>query len=115
MKMMGTLRVRGRCRISPAVSKPSISAMLTSIRMLTRSVDAGSSGAASALGSSTALIGSARPSPPPLANQPRPQHRDELLGVDRLGQVVPGAGLDALLAITLHGLGGDRDDRDVLR
>ena len=34
--------------------------------------------------------------------------------VDRLGQVVPGAGLDALLAVALHGLGRHRDDRQVL-
>src|SRR5262245_9028224 len=158
--MIGTLRVRGRCRIRAAVSNPSISGMLTSrrmtatswsrrkrsasrpdstattfspssvstdstanrcaavsstMRMLTRSPDAGGSGARSLPPrSSVGLIGLPRSAPtPPSTDQPRPQHRDELLGIDRLGEIVPGAGLAALLSIALHGLGGDRDDRHV--
>ena len=43
-------------------------------------------------------------------SQPR-RHRQHQLGVDRLGQVVPRAGLDALLAVALHRLGRHRDDR----
>ena len=41
------------------------------------------------------------------------QHRQQVHRIDRLGQVVPGAGLDALLAVALHGLGGDRHQRQV--
>ena len=37
--------------------------------------------------------------------------RQQLLGVDRLGDVVGGAGLEAFLAVALHGLGRERDDR----
>src|SRR5262249_9710956 len=64
--------------------------------------------------SSSGLIASASRVVSQLANQPRPQHRDELLGVDRLGHIIPCPRLDALLTIALHRLGGDRDDRDVL-
>src|ERR1700688_1899457 len=46
--------------------------------------------------------------------QPAPQHRKHVLGVHRLGQVVPGPGFQRLLAVALHRLGGDRDDRQVL-
>ena len=45
--------------------------------------------------------------------QPDAQQREQLLGVDRLGDVVGRAGLDALLAVALHRLGGERDDRQV--
>src|SRR5439155_643376 len=40
------------------------------------------------------------------AVQPRPEHRQQLLGVHRLGQVVPRPGLDALLPVALHRLRG---------
>src|SRR4051812_41822194 len=43
--------------------------------------------------------------------QPPPQDRQHLLRVHRLGQVVPRAGLDALLAVPLHRLGRHRNDR----
>ena len=36
-----------------------------------------------------------------------------LIGIHRLGQVVPGARLDALLPVALHGLGRHGDDRQV--
>src|SRR5262245_18034941 len=47
--------------------------------------------------------------------QPGAKDREHLLGVNGLRQIVPRAGLDALLAVALHGLGGDRDDRQVLQ
>ena len=46
-----------------------------------------------------------------LAMQPHAQRRQQLLGVDRLGEIVRGAGLEALLAVALHRLRGQRDDR----
>ena len=39
----------------------------------------------------------------------------KLLGVDRLGKIVRSAGLETLLAIALHGFGGQRDDRQAPR
>ena len=48
---------------------------------------------------------------PILAVQPHAQRGQQLFGVDRLRQIVGGAGLQALLAIALHRLGGQRDDR----
>ena len=47
------------------------------------------------------------------AAQPAPQHGQQVRRVDRLGQVVPGAGLDALLAVALHRLGRHRDHRQL--
>src|SRR6185503_7309103 len=38
----------------------------------------------------------------PLPVEPHPQQRHQLVGVDRLGHVVGGAGVDALLAVALH-------------
>src|SRR5258708_30796862 len=49
-----------------------------------------------------------------LALQPRLEDADQLLAVDGLRQIVPGAGLDAALAVALHRLRGDGDDRQVL-
>src|SRR5690606_5956822 len=46
--------------------------------------------------------------------QPSPEHGEQVHDVDRLGEVVPGAGFDALLAVALHRLGGDGDDGQVL-
>jgi hypothetical protein len=43
---------------------------------------------------------------------PLAQHRLELVGRHRLGDVVVHAGLEALLAVALHGARGHRDDRD---
>src|SRR5580658_2808145 len=39
------------------------------------------------------------------------QHREELLQVHRLGDVIGSAGLDTFCAVTLHCLGGKGDDR----
>src|SRR5262249_7059257 len=61
----------------------------------------------------TAWFVSPRPPPHPSAVQPGPQHGEHLLGVHRLREVVPGAGLDALLPVALHGLGRHGDDRQV--
>src|SRR5256885_6439699 len=46
-----------------------------------------------------------------LAVQPRPYQRQQLLGVHRLGDVVRSPRFQALLAVALHGLGGEGDDR----
>src|SRR5208283_296545 len=46
-----------------------------------------------------------------LAMEPHPQRGEELFGVDRLGEIVRGAGFEAFLAIALHGLGGQGNDR----
>ena len=46
--------------------------------------------------------------------QPDAQQRQQLVGVDRLGDVVARAGLEALLAVALHRLRGQRDHREVL-
>src|SRR5262249_60031839 len=49
--------------------------------------------------------------PPMLAMQPHAQRRKQLLGIDRLGEIVGGARLQALLAVALHGFGSERNDR----
>src|SRR5205807_1451661 len=46
-----------------------------------------------------------------LTVQPRPYQGQQLLGVHRLGDVVRSPRLEALLAVALHGLGGEGDDR----
>src|SRR5260221_3655433 len=48
------------------------------------------------------------------ALQPSLENAQELLAVDRLGQIVPCPGLDAALTVPFHRLGGHRDDRQVL-
>src|SRR2546430_5211609 len=48
-----------------------------------------------------------------LAVQPRPYQRQQLLGVNRLGDVVRSPRFQALLAVALHGLGGEGDDRQL--
>ena len=50
-------------------------------------------------------------SSPILAMQPHPQGREQLLGIHRLRKVVRCPGLQAFLAVALHRLGGQRDDR----
>src|SRR5438270_4849970 len=50
-----------------------------------------------------------------LLGKPGTEQRQQLLGVHRLGDVVGGAGLQALLAVALHGLRGQRDDGQVLQ
>src|SRR5687768_8625014 len=46
-----------------------------------------------------------------LSIKPDAQQRQQLVGVHRLGDVVGGAGLQTLLTIALHGLGGQRENR----
>src|SRR5882762_6059291 len=117
-----------------AVSKPSISGMLTSMRMTAASFSRRNLSAsrpeptettrsptsASAASTVRRWVGRSSttrmlkgPGIVPLPNQPGPQHRDELVRVDRFREVVPGSRLDALLAVPLHRLCGYRDDREV--
>ena len=44
---------------------------------------------------------------------PDPQQRQQQVDVDRLGDIVRGAGVEAFLPVALHRLGGDRDQRQV--
>src|SRR4051795_10080209 len=50
----------------------------------------------------------------PASLQPHPHERQELVHVHRLGDVVGGPRGDALLAVALHRLRRERDDRQVL-
>src|SRR5580704_4991377 len=59
-------------------------------------------------GSSTAATTAA------LTLQPQPQYRQQLLGIHGFRQIIPGAGFQAAVAVALHCLGGNRDDRHVL-
>src|SRR5436190_18835358 len=43
--------------------------------------------------------------------EPDPHQRQQLIGVHRLGDVVAGAGVEALLPVSLHRLRGEREDR----
>ena len=47
--------------------------------------------------------------------QPQAQDGSELFGIDRLGQIIRGAGGDALFPVAFHGLGGDGDDGQMLK
>src|SRR5690606_40031636 len=49
-----------------------------------------------------------------LPMQPHAQHRDQLLGIDGFCDVIRGTGLDTLLAVSLHGLRSEGDDRQRL-
>src|SRR3954454_2384386 len=42
--------------------------------------------------------------------QPHAQRREQLLGVNRLGEIIGSTRFQALLAIAFHRLGGERDD-----
>src|SRR4051812_30307883 len=153
-KMIGVCSLCLRWRMSAAVSKPSITGMLTSSRMTANSsrssrrraslpdeavtmfcpsstrIDSSArifSGRSSTTRMLTLSSSAGEPSErglrgaasvisaPSLAarrlEEPDAQQRQQLLGVDRLGDVVRGAGVDALLAVALHRLGGQRDDR----
>ena len=149
MKMIGVWAERRCLRISAAVSKPSMSGMLTSSRITANSRFRISRSAAapdctgtrfwpsssSTVWNTSSFSGrsstirmlafssrarlqrrrrrSRRRSCALLA-QPAPQHDQQVRRFNRLGQVVPGAGLDAFLAVALHGLGRHRDQRQVL-
>src|SRR6185437_3602934 len=45
------------------------------------------------------------------AMQPHAHEREQLFGIHRLRDIVGGARFEALLTVALHGLGGERDDR----
>ena len=47
--------------------------------------------------------------------QPAAHGREQLLGVNRLGKILRGPRLEALLAIALHRFGRQRDDRQTVR
>src|SRR5262249_39667648 len=49
------------------------------------------------------------------AGQPDPQEREELLSVDGLGDVIRGPRFQAFLAVSLHGLGRQGNDRQGLK
>src|SRR5258706_15039600 len=137
--MIGVWRERCTLRISPAVSKPSIPGMRTSIRISAKSffrirrsaswpeeaVTTLRSGplnncsiAARLFGSSSttrifAFDGPAGAVIAFLLVQPDAHQGHQLLDVDRLGDVVRGARLYALLAVLLHRFRGDRHDGQV--
>src|SRR5579871_53919 len=46
------------------------------------------------------------------AMQPHPDRKQQLFGVDGLGEIIGCAGLEAFLPVALHCLGGQRDDRE---
>src|SRR6266516_2856576 len=136
MKMIGVCSQRGRVRMSAAVSKPSMIGMLTSSRMTAkspwRSARSASfpeptfttfwpssariaSSATSLSGwSSTTRMSTRSFRTDLLLRQPEPEGGKQPLGVDRLREVVRGAGLDAFLPVALHRLGGQRDERQGL-
>src|SRR5260370_36694551 len=60
---------------------------------------------------STALSMGAAPREAMSAVQPEPQRAEQLLGIDRLGEIDRGAGFQAFLAVALQRLGGTRMDR----
>src|SRR5437870_1974394 len=136
MKMIGTCWLLLRWRMRLAVSKPSIPGMFTSSRMTANSwfrtwrsasrpeyartmVCPRSSSTASSASSFSGRSSTRRmetlPSVSgiPLPIQPNPQHRQELLRVDWLADVIARPRLDALFPVALHGLGGEGDDREL--
>src|ERR1700733_6513108 len=130
-KMIAVVRKRGCSRIIPASSKPFRSGMHTSISTraiscLSRYSNAWraddafrmfspiSSRMASWLSnlacwSSTSRM-LTRSDVSILAVQPHTKRREQLLDVHRLREIVGGAGLQAFLAVALHGLGGQRQN-----
>src|SRR3954466_10794831 len=128
MKMIGVCAERLYWRISFAVSRPSMSGMLTSSRITANSRCRISFSASdpertitrfwpsssrivrktsSFSGRSSTIRMSV------LSMQPPSQNGQQVLAIHRLGEVVPGAGSDAFLAIALHRLRGDGDDRQL--
>ena len=47
------------------------------------------------------------------SRDPHPQQREQQLDIDRLGDIVGRAGIEALLPVALHRLGGHRDQRQI--
>src|SRR6202030_3560479 len=139
MKMIAVLWNRGCSRIMVASSKPSRSGMHTSIRISATSFFSRHSNASRAElalskfspnpASTTSWLSSCawvsstnriftlsdelmfwRP-PVTLAMQPHPQSGHQLLDVDRFRQVVGSSRVEAFLAISLHGLRRQRQNR----
>src|SRR5918999_5653144 len=128
MKMIGVCADFLYLRIRLAVSKPSMSGMLTSSRITANSRRSTACSASppertitSSCPSSSRIVWktssfSGRSSTiriAALSIQPPPQHRQQVDTVDGLGEIVPGARLDALGAVALHRLRGHRDDRQL--
>src|SRR4051794_19501560 len=137
--MMGTSRVLRRRLMARAISKPSIPGMTMSRRITAKSLVSSARRASSPdfarimfwsselrIASSATRFSSRSStrrmfafsvtvSPPSRAwpTEPRPHDVKKVVGVDRFGHIVRGPGLDALLAVSLHRLGGERDDRQV--
>src|SRR5436190_14659117 len=134
MKMIGVCAERLYWRMSFAVSRPSMSGMLTSSRITANSRFSTSFSASPPERTVTRFCPSSsrmlektssfsgRSSTTrmfafswfiALAVQPPSQHGQHMHAVDRLGQIVPGAGGNAFLTVALHGFRRDRDDRQV--
>src|SRR4029077_5798870 len=47
--------------------------------------------------------------------QPSLKHSHHLFWIDGLGQIVPGPGFNTFLAVAFHGLGGDSNNRQILK
>src|SRR5689334_7542280 len=138
--MMGVVSLRGRCRISLAVSNPSIPGMLTSSRMTAKSSrkrqrkasvperartrfwrksESRTSWARSLSGRSSTIriltFSSATSvgwnSLVMSTMHPAPQEREETFRIHGLGNVIACARFNTFLAIALHRLGGQSDDR----
>ena len=153
MKMIGVISDCSRCRMSAAVSNPSMTGMRTSSRMTAKSwamtqrkrgesgvgfddaiaerrqhglqrqplrgvvVDHQDRDGRRAVVTAVHRRRVAEPRalmPAAHGRQPRLERGEELGGVDRLGDVVVGAGVDAALALAGHDLAGDGDDRERL-
>src|SRR6185503_18905599 len=128
MKMIGVCAERLYWRISFAVSRPSMSGMLTSSRITANSRCRISFSASDPERTMTRFCSSSsrivwktssfsgRSSTIRmlvLSMQPPSENGEQMLAIDRLGQVVPGARGDALLAIALHRLRRHGDDRQL--
>src|SRR5947209_5385795 len=133
-KMMGMCRLRSRSLMIFAVCRPSSTGICTSIRItakspssssrsasrpevtLTSSCPSGWRMASSAIrfGGWSSTIRMRASGASMLPARPEADELHQLVGFDRLGQVVGRARLDALLAIFLERLGGDGDDRQRL-
>src|SRR5215510_410157 len=128
MKMIGVCAERLYWRISFAVSRPSMSGMLTSSRITAnsrcrlsvsasdpeRTITRFCSSSSRIVRKTSSFSGrSSTIRMLVLSMQPPSQDREEVPAVDRLRKVVPGPGGDALLAVALHGLGRDGDDRQL--
>src|SRR3954466_10365439 len=140
MKMIGVCADFLYCRIRRPVSRPSMSGMLTSSRitansrfstsrsasepertitrfspsssrMLLKTSSFSERSSTTSMFAFSSVIARARGAPSPV--QPSSEHRQHVQPVHRLREVIPGARLDALLAVALHGFRRDRDDRQV--